>query len=325
MFDYDEDEPFSWSDGVSIWPTELLRLLAGLLCVWFLIKGRADLTDNTKELTHRFFPSSTETSTAPRHGFWANLEWMVHGSPSGEPIAAADLWERYCDAHRWGQRAGRVLLLLLLYVTIIGTIWPLLNDGQWSLFVPCRGMVSCGIDRVAVLLSVLMLVALNLSVLDAVLLAARWIRELQRTTGLSAVSMARLIGDRTRVVNRRILYPFIVLFIVIGARSHYFDNWDFPPALLVALIAQSLVALASACILYMAAINTRRRVIYDLETKPLAGYGEEQDDRSDRVRKVIDEIGSIQQGAFVPFYQQPVVQAALVTVLAFLQYWFLGQ
>jgi hypothetical protein len=329
MFDYRQDEPFSWSDGVSIWPTELIRLLGGLLSIWFLIKGRVDLIENTKEMTRRYFPPSPGMgpNTAPRHGFWANIDWMVHGSPGGGPIAAADLWARYCDAHRWGQRAGRVLLLLLLYFAVIGTIWPLLNDGQWSLFVPCRGPVSCGVDRIAVILSVVMLITLNLSVFDAVLLAARWISELQRTTELSAVAMARLIGDRTRVVNRRILYPFIVLFLVIGARSHYFDNWDFPPALLVALIAESVVALASACILYMAAINTRRRVIYELEATTFIGHGEgqEQNDRSDRVRKTIDEIGSVQQGAFVPFYQQPVVQASLVAALAFLQYWFLGQ
>jgi len=49
-----------------------------------------------------------------------------------------------------------------------------------------------------------------------------------------------------------------------------------------------------------------------------------QDYRSDRVRKVIEDISAIQQGAFVPFYQQPVVQATLVAALAFLQYWFLG-
>jgi hypothetical protein len=181
------------------------------------------------------------------------------------------------------------------------------------------------VDRLAVVLSVLMLVTLNLSVLDAALLAARWISELQRATGLTAVSIARLIGERTHVVNRRIIYPFIVLFLVIGARSHYFDNWDFPPPLLVALIAESLVALASACILYMAAVHARRRVIADLETRPSIGDEVEQHDRRDRIRKVIDEIGSIQQGAFVPLYQQPVVQASLVATLAFLQYWVLGQ
>jgi hypothetical protein len=327
MFAYDEDEPFSWSDGVSIWPTELLRFVAILFSVWFLIKGRVDLTDNTKELTHRFFPSSVKTSgsTAGRHGFWANLEWMVHGSPAGKPVAAADLWERYSGAHCWTQRAGRVLLLLVLYITVIGMVWPLLNDGQWSVFVPCRGPVSCMVDRLAVVLSVLMLVTLNLSVLDAALLAARWISELQRATGLTAVPIARLIGERTHVVNRRIIYPFIVLFLVIGARSHYFDNWDFPPPLLVALIAESLVALASACILYIAAVHARRRVIADLETRPSIGDEVEQHDRRDRIRKVIDEIGSIQQGAFVPLYQQPVVQASLVATLAFLQYWVLGQ
>jgi hypothetical protein len=327
VFDYDKDEPFSWSDGVSIWPTELLRLLAGLLCLWFMIKARADSAESMSELTRRFFPSFSETGVLSRHGFWSNLEWMVHGAPHGKRNSAAELWARYCEAHEWPQRAGRVALLFLVYLVTIWAIWPLLNGGEWSLFVPCRGIVSCGMDRIVILLSVIPLIALNLSVLDAVLLAARWIRDLRQAIGLSALSMAWLIGERTRVVNRRILYPFIVLVIVIGARSHYFDNWDFPAALLVVLTVHSLVALASACILYMAAITTRRRIVSDLEgtrqAPMLLGFG--QDHQNARVRKTIDEIASIQQGAFVPLYQQPVVQATLVAALAFLQYWVLGQ
>ena len=218
-------------------------------------------------------------------------------------------------------------LLFLVYFVTIWSIWPLLNEGEWNLFVPCRGIVSCGMDRIVIILSVIPLIALNLSVLDAVLLAARWIRELRQATGLSAISMARLIGERTRVVDRRILYAFIVLVIVIGARSHYFDNWDFPTALLVVLAVHSLVALASACILYMTAIKTRRRIVSDLESKLLSPTlpGSGQDYQNARVRKTIDETASIQQGAFVPLYQQPVVQATLVAAFAFLQYWVLGQ
>ena len=325
-FDYDEDEPFSWSDGVSVWPTELLRVLAGLLCVWFMIKARADLVENTAQLTHRFFPSLHHGSTNRRYGFWSNLDWMVHGSRRGEAIIAADIWARYCEAHGWRQRVGRVVLLFLIYFAIIWSMWPLLNDGQWSLFVPCRGAVSCRVDVLAIAASVFPLIALNLAVLDAVLLATRWIGELPRASGLSAGSIMRLIVDRTRIVNRRILYPFIALFIMIGSRSHYFDNWDFPPALIVVLTAHSLVALASASLLYMVAVKARKRVLDELDSgsKSPSIHGLMQDYRSDRVRKVIEDISSIQQGAFVPFYQQPVVQATLVAALAFLQYWFLG-
>jgi hypothetical protein len=46
---------------------------------------------------------------------------------------------------------------------------------------------------------------------------------------------------------------------------------------------------------------------------------------SEHLREIINEIEAVQQGAFVPFYQQPVVQATLVAALAFLQYWYLGQ
>ncbi len=333
VFDYDQDEPFTWSDGVSIWPTELIRFLTGMLCVWFLLKARGDLADNTTELTRRFFSSSNEMRTGYRHGFWSNLDWMFHGSPRGATMSAGDLWSRYCEAHRGWQRAGRVALLFLVYFSIIWSIWPLLNDGLWRLFVPCRGTVSCRADFVAILLSVVPLVVLNLSVLDAVLLCARWIGELPRAAELSALSAIRLIAERTRVLNRRILYAFIALSLVIAARNHYFDNWDFPPVLIVLYTAHSLVALASASTLYLAAAKARKRVLASIQEQldlslvsnasPNQTSG--QNPTSDRLQKIINEIESVQQGAFLPFYQQPAVQATLVVALAFLQYWYLGQ
>ena len=39
----------------------------------------------------------------------------------------------------------------------------------------------------------------------------------------------RLIVERSTVVNRRVVHPFLVLFLLVAARNHYFDNWDFHP------------------------------------------------------------------------------------------------
>ena len=345
-FNYEGDEPFSWSDGVSIWPTELLRLLAGMLCLGLLIKARADLTENTQVLTSRFFPEHQSKDGPPdgflknlaaswrnRDVFWRNLDWMVHGSKRGNPIPEVALWSQYCQAHTWPQRMGRVALLILVYGALISPIWYFMNEGEGRLFVPCRGSFSCSVDSFAIGISVGLLIGLNLSVLDAVLLCARWINEMSASSELSELAKIRLIAERTRIVNRRVLYPFLVLFIVIAARSHYFDNWDFPPALIVGLTVNSLVALASACMLYLAAVGARRRVLAPIQEKLDRSLTDDEnaDPRlapapsSDRLRQLIGEIDSIQQGAFVPFYQQPVVQATLVAALAFLQYWYLGQ
>jgi hypothetical protein len=142
----------------------------------------------------------------------------------------------------------------------------------------------------------------------------------------------RLMVERSTVVNRRVLHPFLVLFLLIAARNHYFDNWDFPPVLILALTVNSLVAITSASLLYLAAIGAKRRILASLQQQldqeaPSADQTSAADQRSlqEALRQIITDIDSVQQGAFVPFYQQPMVQATLVAALAFLQYWYLGQ
>lgn len=337
-FKYVEDEPFSWSDGVSVWPTELLRLFATLLSISFLMKACADLAVNTGDLTKKFFPQGASAGVEegrPRNleGFWRNLDWMLHGSKQDRPGEARTLWDRYCRAHTWPQRTVRIALWLLLYLMMVLPVWRFMNDGEWRLYVPCRGEFSCHADAVLTFLSAFSLIILNLAVLDAVILCIKWIQEMPSATGLDPMRQVRLMIERTRVVNRRILYPFLSLFLIIGARSHYFDNWDFPPALILVLTVNSLVALASACMLYLAAVEAKRKVLASIQEKmDRALTRDEKIDpilvrgpSSERLRQIISEIDAVQQGAFVPFYQQPVVQATLVALLAFLQYWYLGQ
>ena len=337
-FNYAEDEPFSWFDGVSIWPTEVVRLFTTLLSMFFLIKAWADLAANTAALTLKFFApgNSIQIETGWRRSlksFWADLDWMFHGSTRDYPGEARTLWTRYCRAHTCPQRVARIVLWLILYLLMILPVWGLMNDGEWRLYVPCRGRFSCRADAILTSLSAFSLIILNLAVLDAVILCTKWIQEMPLTAGLNPMKRVRLIMERTRIVNRRILYPFFSLFLLIAARSHYFDNWDFPPALILVLTVNSLVAIASASILYLAAVQAKRRILAPLEERldrtalssTRLGSIDRTGSSNEGLRQIIADIEAVQQGAFVPLYQQPVVQATLVAALAFLQYWYLGQ
>ncbi|MBS0169605.1 MAG: hypothetical protein JSR62_04570 [Nitrospira sp.] len=334
---YVEDEPFSWFDGVSLWPTELLRLLATALCLMFMIKGYSDSVRNRDHINDTFFqtgPSCNigESWRSKLGGFWRNLDWMFHGTKKDSSVNARTLWNRYCLAHTAPQRAARIAMEFLLYIAIMFPLLMFMNDGEWRLFVPCRGEFSCKIDFMVTQISVLSFIILNLAVLDAVILCTRWVREVPATNDLFAMKQIHLIVERTRIVNRRILYPFIALFLVIAARSHYFDNWDFPPVLILALTVNSLVAIASATMLYLTAVEAKRRILEplqhqldDLASSADRAASADQCSRDEALRRAISDIDSVQQGAFVPFYQQPMVQATLVAALAFLQYWYLGQ
>lgn len=339
--DYAEDEPFSWSDGISIWPTEALRLVAALLCLFFLVKAHADSVRNIDEITKSFFPNAASQPHASGFwnswkGFWSDLSWMFHGSKRVYPGKANDLWMRYCRAHGLCPRIGRVALGLLAYLFLIAPLWLFMNEGELRLFVPCRGPFSCSADGKFIGLSVLSFLALNVAVLDAVILCTRWIQEMPGADGPKEMEQIRLIVERTKIVNRRILYPFLALFLLIAARSHYFDNWDFPPVLILILTVNTLVALASVSMLYAAAVKAKRRTLAAIEKRldramaklegtTLSPIRAALDRSIERLRQIIADIEAVQQGAFAPFYQQPVVQATLVAALAFLQYWYLGQ
>lgn len=337
-FSYAEEEPFSWSDGVSIWPTEGLRLFAICLCLFFLIKACADSGRSVDELTQSFFPDvacqqKPDGWRKALKGFWGDLNWMFHGSKQGDPGLASALWMRYCRAHRCPPRIGRVVVGLVAYLFLVVPLWWFMNDGEFQLSVPCRGTFTCAVDLYLTRGSVLLLLLLNLAVLDAVILCTRWVQEMPAGTKMSEMQQIRLIVERTKIVNRRILHPFLTLFLLIAARNHYFDNWDFPPVLILVLTVNSLVAIASASMLYLAAVQAKRRILAPLQQRldRLAQFArdarsaKDQDGMAEGLRQVISDIDAVQQGAFVPFYQQPMVQATLVAALAFLQYWYLGQ
>ncbi len=81
LADHDEGEPFSWTAGVSIWPSELIRFFVVLLCLVFLGKGARDLTKNSDVIT-RDFQFQTESRY---EGFSLKdiLEESQTGLPSG--------------------------------------------------------------------------------------------------------------------------------------------------------------------------------------------------------------------------------------------------
>lgn len=334
---YVEDEPLSWFDGVSLWPTELLRVFTAGLCIIFMIKAYSDSVRNRDDINATFFQiglscNIEDSWRSKLVGFWSNLDWMFHGAKQDSPLDARVLWDRYCQAHTAPQRAARIAMGFAVYFAIIFPILMFMTNGELRLFVPCRGKFSCKVDFVVTLISVISFIILNLAVLDAVILCTRWVQEMAGVKDFLAMKQIRLIVERTRIVNRRILYPFLALFLLIAARSHYFDNWDFPPPLIIVLTIQSLVALASATMLYLAAVQAKRRILVPLQHRlDRASPSSDQlaslnnnGSSNEGLRQIITDIEAVQQGAFAPFYQQPVVQATLVAVLAFLQYWYLG-
>jgi hypothetical protein len=343
---HDQGEPFYWLEGISLWPTEILRGFATLLALGFLVKAWRDLKSNLEGMAERygFDSQAQEVSTEGWRRYLTTTQWVL--SPRGQRSKehVGNLWSVYREAGSGLYRFLRMLLLVVVYGASLGLLWKVMGAEDFS--GPCRGTFSCRLDLVFVLASYLCAAVLNLFVFDAVLLCRRWIGSLVQATegwpqalterlkvqSVENVDKARelmkieLIAQRTEVVNRLVRYPFIVLLIMMVARNKYFDNWDFPLTMILGWSVNVSLALAAALLLYQAAEQARNKGLARLHQLVLQGLDRGATGEPDvkLTRQVIEDIEAVSKGAFVPLWQQPVVESSFYGLVAFLQYLYIS-
>jgi hypothetical protein len=215
---------------------------------------------------------------------------------------------------------------------------------------PVRGDFAWWVDRMTISLNVGVLILLIFCIGDTIKLCDkfasfiaephpnRWSRSTREDFGTeSAAEEAaldswidiRFLAEWTRRIGGIIYHPFIVLFLMIVARSSIFDNWDTPPSLVAVLLLSIAVASATVFILRGAA-EQLRRVSVERLTKELVvqeGLAPEAPTVK-QLRTILDEVRGMKQGAFAPITSQPLVRAALLPLsgaggIALLEYFFL--
>ncbi len=348
---HDEGEPFSWTAGVSIWPSELLRFLVVVLSVLLFVKGARDLKKNSEQIDEKFqFEDPSRRQRLSPNTFWMNLQRVYHPLATVGSMKVDQAWRQYREASQLSQGMARTLLLFILYMGAMWAIGHFVLDEEY--IHPCRGHLSCQVDSFMTLASVAIVVLLNLAVFDAVMLCRRWVgwmvssrggwsqqvqEEYLRNYGLGEaqktefekltyLAVVDLIAQRTEVINRLIRYPFIALLIMIAARNEYFDIWNYPLLLLLSWSVNAVVALLGAFLLYQSASQAKAAMLAGLNRQIVQtlGNGKDHDIRVKQIQYVISEVEDHEQGAFVPLYQQPVVESSLYGLVALLQYLYLS-
>jgi hypothetical protein len=351
LANHDEGEPFAWIVGVSVWPSELLRLTVVVLSVLLFIKGARDLAKNGEQIGKRFyFEEGSGRQPFSPGTVWTNLQRVYHPVATKAATTVWQAWARYREASQLSQGMARTALLFIVYLGAMGAIEKFVLDDE--LIHPCRGLLSCQIDWFMTLSSVGIVVVLNLAVFDAIMLCRRWIGWVTTSTGgwsdwvqddyleeyglgiaqrgefekVRYVAVVDLIAQRTEVVNRLIRYPFIALLIMIAARNEYFDIWNYPTLLLLSWSVNVLLALLGAFLLYQSASQAKETMLAGLNRQMIQtlGIGTDQEIRAKQLQHIIGEVEANQKGAFVPLYQQPVVESSLYGFVALLQYLYLS-
>lgn len=343
---HDQGEPFYWFEGVSLWPTEILRSLGTLLALALLVKGWWNLRSNLAGMTERYgFPLEVNQADPERwRRYFTTMQWVLSPRDGQSAMQAGPLWRLYRDAGSGLHRLMRLLILMAIYSMLFLLLWKVMGTEDFS--GPCRGLFSCHLDLALALVSFGCLAGLNLFVFDAVLLCRRWIGALDQVTEgwppaltghlewqttenvfkAQELMKIQLIAQRTDIVNRLVRYPFIVLLVVMVARNTYFDDWHFPLTMMVGWVVNVLLAMTAALLLYRAAEQARHAGLARLKHAVLKGLdrGAASDGDVKLTRQVIEDIEAVGQGAFVPLWQQPVVESSFYGLVALLQYFYLS-
>jgi hypothetical protein len=245
----------------------------------------------------------------------------------------------------------RVALPLVMYVLLcLITFWCFDQDP----FDDVRGSTAWLWNRCLVIGSGVGFVVLAFFTMDATLLCRRFILELSTAATNYPEATCRhfarelgninpeyldewidlqLIAELTERVGRLVYYPCWLLFALLLARNGWWDTLSWPKALIFVFAFNLLLALASAIILQRAAKDAKRDAEQSLmakvkllqaRTAPSA-----EQNQADQAKQLLDEIRGLRRGAFVPFWQNPVVGAVSVSsggmTLLQVLIWFMGR
>lgn len=125
---------------------------------------------------------------------------------------------------------------------------------------------------------------------------------------------ARLLGEHTAAVGRLIIFPFILLALLVVARSRLFDNWEIGGSVLAVFLVYLLGSIALAAMLNYGAEQARRKALNGMEAdlRWMRGAGGAYKDLAATFEDLIQEVRTLRKGAFAPFFEQPLVRAILV-------------
>jgi hypothetical protein len=310
----DLDEPFAWLEGVSMWPSEIIKYCAVILAVYFMLEV-FKLDELMTELCQKHF----------------RLGLAAEPRTSGEKFIKVLLAEiKSSQLSNWGYFAGLGLVIALL----------IFNFGYSN--APYRGDVIYNIYNLDLGLT-LLLTAGSIWLLIWVANAVQALTGCLRTAIQNEQSLAwplsvcqryqesmhidaeklhdwvtiRLIGELTERVSAQIFYPFAVAALMMLSRLSYFDNWVMQPGLLAVFCL--VFAYLFYCDYRLKAVvdEVEKQAVKRLRHQVISQLAVRADhDSAGQLEKLLDVAREYAVGAYKPFLQRPIFQGCVLIILS---------
>jgi hypothetical protein len=345
------EEPLHWLDGVSIWPSEFIRLFVVLLGAMLFIYARRHLTDGEARIAHEFFrrdPPPSPPKKARLKVCWNHLRACFSAPRAAlrrtfprysedvvrESVEVKALWSDY---RKWTSAttvAVRVVIGVVLYVLLSGAL-----ISMYPLITPARGAVSFRLDLCTTLAANLIVALTLVATLGrvavstlflhrlfgdgAVAIASDWDDDvLHRFCGVSCKASKSYVdlmlsARLTEALDDIVLFPFLLTVLLFVARSPLFDNWVTPWGLMGVVGFALVLVVISAFALRQSAERIRRYTIEQLtkiEVRMRGGHGPDEDKscNPETVKLMREVATNLRTGAFAPLSEQPIVRALIL-------------
>ncbi len=354
-------EPMSLFEGISLWPSILLRAFGAGLSLWLIFYTLRTLEDNLQETAREMSLSPPPTTLCGEFALmreqWNRITRDGKSYPSLGAKILALIWFDSLPRRGGGVRLpfdefmqgfeGRRIARCTRALIATGLMFAAGFILTWLLGppnAPARGSVAKNFFLCATFVDVLFTLFLAFLVADATLLSRAFIKRLtavktiwpdtalglfKRKFELDDANLAdwmdmQFLARRTRCITRIIYFPFIVLALLLVSRSELFDDLMTPWSILVSQAIIVAIVIGSAISLRSAAENARAVASEHLNAQIIAAKGEAVSlGRAARLEKLSEEIKNLREGAFAPWTSQPIVGAVLLPLLTYGGTWLL--
>ncbi len=326
---YPADKNFSFTWGTDTWPANAIRLFAITMSGAFFYHIVIRITKSNKRIQDDFF----FTSNICLKGTIFQPRFLIDKwGKKNNTVEAAIIWGSYLQMKKKSNCLLRVSFLIFLFLICFSFI--IANDLDSVFDVPSRGEESYYLNLFVFIVSIIAYWVLVFSITDMSHLSSRFIYllinneiiwpgsklnqycsqyDLPEDIAKQKLAMD-LVNRLASAINSFIYYPFIVLFLLILSRSHYFDNWHYTPQLLTVISLTAAIAVLSAIRIRNAAIKAREHILERLESPYRNSITHKEKEHAHSIQLLVEEIRDLKTGPFLPLSQHPIVLSILLPI-----------
>jgi hypothetical protein len=293
------DEPLTFFDGISIWPTELIRLFSAFLAIYFIILTIQSIVRNGREIDRFLYVSKTNKD-----------EDKISDRIS---LHISNVWNKYKTGEGDIRKCLGIASIFVVFHLGLGKGFLIMFGEPYA---PFRGELSRHTDKYLLLFSLVSMLSLAWFVINRIYYCRKFLRRIispekrsrlsdmvkincyvknetnkvcneskdckfnnneclnEYDKDLSAKILVQwlklqIISKRTVAIGKMVIYPFIIFALLLVARNHYFDNWSWTAPLIIVVSLTIILVFYHAFVLFYDANTVRRHTVDTLHEEQL--------------------------------------------------------